>query len=760
MSMQSFAKVSSSPLPDYIFAAKYGRYDEDLGRREVFEEAVDRVIDMHRVKYQHVDLTEELEFCREAMKDKLVLGSQRALQFGGLPILKKNARLYNCCVSYCDRPRFFQEAFWLLLCGAGAGFSVQTHHVAKLPHVTNPSGSLATYVVPDTIEGWSDSLGVLLASYGLLDQSMKEFARFQGTTVVFDYSEVRPAGSAIGSGSGKAPGPGPLRNAHEKIRYLLDAVCAENLDGTVALRPIHVYDVLMHASDAVISGGVRRSATICIFTPTDEEMLLAKTGDWFLKNPQRGRSNNSALLLRDSTTWEEFDTLIQRTKEFGEPGFLWADSTEIVYNPCVEIGMYPQIRGISGWAFCNLCETNAKVCNSDLSKWERAITAAAILGTLQAGYTDFEYLTSASKEIAEREALLGVSMTGMMDNPKYAFDPQIQRAHARLILQVNEKLAKKIGINPTARATCVKPAGTTSCLLETASGIHAHHAKRYFRRAQANVLEEPLRFYKEHNPRAVERSVWSANDTDMVVTFCIETDDEALTKGDVSAIKLLEYVKLTQQNWVAAGRVPERCAQPWLTHNVSNTINVRQEEWDDVGRFIYGNRQWFAGIALLSHEGDLDYPQAPFCSVKDEAELLAAYGPGVFLASGLVVDGLDAFADNLWAACDCALGIGEKLEDFKAPSGVPHEVRLAYARVLEEKKDWIRRIQQFADRYFEGNLKRTTYALKDVSNYKLWLDLHREHVSVDWANLAEAEDNTNLAADPACAGGVCSVSYA
>lgn len=759
-----------SALPDYIFAAKYGRYDEDLGRREVFEEAVDRVIDMHRRKYADVDLEEELSFVSQAVKDKLVLGSQRALQFGGDPILKKEARIYNCTVSYCDRPRFFQESLWLLLCGCGVGFSVQRHHIDKLPAISRPSPALATYVIPDTIEGWADSLGVLLASYGLLSEDMPEFetySRFVGSNVVFDYSLIRPAGSPLGSGSGKAPGPVPLRNAHEKIRKLLNTVCAEHAatvgsdgDTRVKLKPIHAYDVIMHASDAVISGGVRRSATICIFSKDDEEMLNAKTGDWFRTNPQRGRSNNSALLLRNETTWEEFDEIIKSTREFGEPGFVWADSTEIVYNPCVEIGMYPQIRGITGWAFCNLCEINAKICNSDISKWERAVRAAAILGTLQAGYTSFDYLGPISSEIAEREALLGVSMTGIMDNPNYALDWELQRKFAQEVLDVNEIIAAKLGINPTARGTCVKPAGSTSCLMETASGIHAHHAKRYFRRAQANKMEEPLQYYHSHNPRAVEQSVWSANDTDMVITFCIETDDEALTKHDVGAVELLGYVKSTQQNWVAAGKVESRCAQPWLSHNVSNTINVKESEWADVGRFIYDNRNWFAGVSLLSHEGDLDYPQAPFVSVKDEQELVEAYGPGVFLASGLVVDGLSAFADNLWAACDCALGIGEDLNEFEIPGGVPEEVVLAYKRVLAERRDWVRRFKQFARRYFSGDLRKTSYCLKDVTLFKNWHDLKREHIPVDWSQMHESENNVSFMHDSACAGGACQTGYA
>ena len=323
--------MSLKALQDYVFVSKYARYRDDLGRRETFEESADRVMDMHEKKYGKM---EEIEYCRDAMKDKLVLGSQRALQFGGEPIFKRNARLYNCSGSYCDRPRFFQEALWLLLCGCGVGFSVQKHHIAKLPPVIQPAKTTKQFIIPDSIEGWADALGVLLASYGLIDDDMKEFYEGHGTfrqyvnrSVVFDYSEIRPKGSAISYGIGTAPGPEPLKRSLEAIDALL-----KKCEGK--LRPIDAYDILMHASDAVLSGGVRRSATLCLFSKDDEEMMKAKTGNWMHDNPQRARSNNSVLLLRDSTSEAEFKAIMQSVKEFGEPGFMWADDTEVVYNPC------------------------------------------------------------------------------------------------------------------------------------------------------------------------------------------------------------------------------------------------------------------------------------------------------------------------------------------------------------------------------------------------------------------------------------------
>jgi len=822
--------MSTESLSAFKFASSYGRYLPELKRREVPTEAFERVIAMHRKKYEGIDIETELDFALGAMNDGLVLGSQRALQFGGVPILRKEARIYNCTTSYVDRPRFFAECFWLLLCGCGTGFSVQRHHVAKLPAMIPPTTAKSgIFVVPDTCEGWADALGILMASYGI---ASPEHTAWIGTTVSFDFSLVRPKGSTISTGSGKAPGPEPLRIALEQVRGVLQRRCMSfGADSDFQLRPIDAYDVIMHVSDAVLAGGVRRSATICLFSAFDEEMRSAKTGNWQQENPQRGRSNNSALLLRDETSWEQFSELfMQARQQYGEPGFVWADSTEITYNPCVEIGLYPAITKrdfyevmygktwqanghgvaegdelLSGWAFCNLCEINSKACKT-VEDWYRAARAAAILGTLQAGYTHFEYLGDVSTAIAKREALLGVSMTGMMDNPKFTFDPEFQQDLARRIVAFNEDFAPVIGVRPTARATCVKPAGSTSCILGTSSGIHPHHAARYFRRAQANEMEAPLQFYELHNPSAVERSVWSKSGTDRVVTFCIEVAEDALTKKQVDGLQQLEFVKLTQENWVAAGCVKARCAQPWLRHNVSNTITIHKDQQVAAARYIYDNRASFAGVSILDASGDLDYVQAPFCAVRYADELLEDYGDAVFFASGLIVDGLHAFGNNLWLACDTATGLGEA-DKLAAPPVypmrqdlLPDAIKKAFDDVHTQKKDWVRRAVKFAQNYFgyepgdykaasaafqalhagtekpsaaaldaalehivkvKEPLRRMTYCLKEVSNLKRWNDLTREHQPVDFTKMIENEDGTvNVVLDAACAGGSCAMQLA
>jgi len=740
--------MSIKALQEYTYVSRYARFNVSEKRRETYYEATDRVRNMHLSRFPQAE--EEITDAFEIAKMKRVLGSQRALQFGGTPTLKKNARIYNCIASYCDRSRFFQECFWLLLCGCGAGFSVQKHHIAKMPdfHSIN-LGKKKTFVIPDTIEGWADALGVLVASY----MPHPEFEEWAGYDVEFDYSEIRPAGSILASGVGKAPGPEPLRRSLNIIKNLFQERIAL---GYERLRSIDAYDIIMHASDAVLSGGVRRSATLCMFSYDDEEMVNAKTGNWFTENPQRARSNNSAVLLRDKVTKEEFFALVEKNKQCGEPGFIWVSDLEALYNPCVEIGLYAyDDEGNSGWQACNLCEINGKKIKTK-EDFTLAAVAAARIGTLQASYTDLTYLGPVSKKIIEKEALLGVSITGMMDNPDILFDPEIQKEMAQLIVKTNREFAKKIGINPAARCTCVKPAGTTSCVLGTASGIHPHHAKRYFRRVQGNWMEQPLQFFKQFNPLAVEKSVWSANGTDEIISFCVEVPKGAKTKNELSAVTLLEHVLLTQQNWVVYGKTPELCSKPWLTHNVSNTINIRAEEWDEVANFIYENREYFAGIALLPQSGDLDYPQAPMCTVYNSREIVQQYGEGSLFASGLIVDGLRAYSDNLWAACDGVLGFGEPLVEPVKPD--EEKEYPAYVDALQDfrsKLDWVRRAKQFAERYFESDYRKMTYCLKCVHNWKLWQDLTREYVDVDFSKMFENEDNTKVSQEWACSGGKC-----
>jgi ribonucleoside-triphosphate reductase len=768
--------MSLKSLSDYTFYSRYSHYLPDHKRRETWSEAVKRVYDMHRKFYaeqisKNPSLNEEIDFAETQQKKKRVLAAQRTLQFGGAPIFKHNVRLYNCSATHIDRPRVFQEAMYVLLCGCGVGFSVQKCHVSKLPNLTKRGSSEKTYVIEDSIEGWADAIGVLLSSYFDTDT---EFFQYRKRKVVFDYSQIRPKGAMV-AGQFLAPGPDGLFNSLQKIEALLESrvnsLEFKTDEWAGRLRPINCYDIIMHIGDAVLSGGVRRSATLCLFSQDDIEMATAKTGDWFIKNPQRGRSNNSAALIKGKVSKEQFAELMKSTKEFGEPGFVWLDDEDICYNPCVEIALYPKTEdGRSGWEFCNLSEINGRYCDSE-ERFLQCCRAASIVGTLQAGYTNFKYLTQETREIVEREALLGVSITGIMDNPEILLNEKIQKKGAEEVKKTNKKIAALIGINQSARTCCTKPAGSTSCILGTASGIHPHHARRYIRRVQANKTEFCLQEFERQNPIAIEESAWSTNKTDKVISFLCEVPPGAITKNQTSAVDLLKNVLKSQQNWVEYGTNIDNCAKPYIRHNISNTITVKDDEWQDVENFIFDNQKWFAGISLLPASGDLDYTQAPFSTVLTPNEIVKEYGDAAVFASGLIVDGLKAFKD-LWKACDALNGYGEKLanpDEMQKPEYPSNRSNKALAEyfiaketydIWFNKHDWIRRAKQFTERYFNGDVRKTTHCLKHVHLWKVWCDLKREYKEIDWESTIEERaqyvDADTLAAQ-ACAGGTCEI---
>jgi ribonucleoside-diphosphate reductase alpha chain len=329
-------------------------------------------------------------------------------------------------------------------------------------------------------------------------------------------------------------------------------------------------------------------------------------------------------------------------------------------------------------------------------------------------------------------------MTGIMEQHEICLDPEVQKKGADIVKETNKKIAALIGVNQAARTTCVKPEGTSSCILGTSSGIHPHHAKRYIRRVQANKMEPIYQYFKTINPRACEESVWSNNDSDDVVAFCVEVPDGAKIKNQVDAIALLEYVKSTQRNWVVSGTNPKQCTQPWLTHNVSNTINVKPDEWEEVTNFIYKNRKYFCGVSLLPIAGDKDYAQAPFTTVYLPSEQVQHYGDAAMFVSGLIEIGIQLYDDNLWAACDSLLGVGQKIKGT-------------------EKKSYKDRCQKFADKYMDGDLKRLTYCMKDVYNWHDWIDIKREYKEIDYTNVIEKENNVNPVQEVACAGGKCDI---
>lgn len=763
MTTNQTSSIGKKMLSQSKFFMGYSRWVDTKQAYETWEESVNRVMDMHRHKYAETrtaELDALLAKAQSAYNDQLVLGAQRALQFGGEQLLRHEAKMYNCSVSHADRPAFFQEAMYLLLCGCGVGFSVQDRHVSKLPAIQARSAKeVKVFQVPDSIEGWADAFGVLLSSY-LVDGAT--FPEYQGYQVHFDYSKVRPRGSLI-SGGFKAPGPDGLRNAlikcealleselmtkpvFELVHGLMELVCGPKPVGhSVKLKPIVVYDFVMHMSDAVLSGGVRRSATICLFDKFDDEMLKAKTGDWFISNPQRGRSNNSVLLKRDEITREEWAAIMRSVRDFGEPGFIFVDDLDIAYNPCVEIGMYPicELTGETGFQFCNLTEINGGKCRTR-AEFFAACEAAAILGTLQAGYTNFKYLSDATRRITEREALIGVSITGWMNNPEVLFDAETLKRGAEIVKETNKKVAALLGIRAAARTTCAKPSGNASVLLGTASGIHGEHAPLYFRNVQMNIEDEVAKLIQAINPKMVEKSVWSSNGTDIVVSFPVVSKEGSVYKQDLMGVKQLEYVKLAQQHWVENGTNPELCVIPELRHNISNTISV--DDWDEVEQYIFDNREWFAGISLLAAAGDKAYAQAPFTEVHTAEDILKLYGDASMFASGLIVDGLHAFNNNLWLACDTAMGMGEKLSDEA------HDLL---------KRDWVRRFGKFAESFFYGDEQKTSFCLKDCYNLHKWVSIQKTMQDIDFAQALAQRDyaDADTLASQGCSGGLCELSF-
>ena len=416
----------------------------------------------------------------------------------------------------------------------------------------------------------------------------------------------------------------------------------------------------------------------------------------------------------------------------------------ILVHNCVEIGMLPMTKdGLSGFQFCNLTEINGGKCITK-EIFMKACEASAILGTIQAGYTNFKYLSDATREITEREALIGCSITGWMNNPDVLFDIENMKEGAQLVVAINKKIAAMLGLNQAARTTCAKPSGNASVLLGTASGIHGEHSKKYFRHVQMNVNDEVVKHIQKTNPKMIEKSVWSANGTDMVVAFPIETKDGSIYKKDLLGIKQLEYVKLAQQYWVEYGTNVELCVHPKLRHNISNTITV--DNWDEVEQYLFDNREWFAGVSLLSSHGDKAYVQAPFTEVLMYDEILQLYGEGALFASGLIVDALRSFNENLWLACDTLNGHGLKL-------GESSEDLL--------RRDWVRRAQKFTVNYFNNNVELMTACLKDCYNLHKWSTIVNTIQPIDFAQELGAKTyvSVDTLGSQGCSGGACEITF-
>jgi len=570
---------SQKILSDITVYMKYAKFVPELKRRETWEELVTRNMNMHIKKYPKLE--SEIREVYKYVYAKKVLPSMRSMQFGGKPIEISPNRIYNCAYLPIDSLDSFAEAMFLLLGGTGVGYSVQKHHVDQLPEIRKPnSNRKRRFLIGDSIEGWADAIKVLFKSY---------FGE-QLSTPEFDFSDIRPKGAQLVTSGGKAPGPQPLKDCLHKLQSMLDA----KQDGE-KLETIEVHDMVCHIADAVLAGGIRRAALIALFSADDQEMISCKSGAWWENNPQRGRANNSAVLLRHKITKEFFLDLWKRVEASGagEPGIYFTNDKDWGTNPCCEIALRPN-------QFCNLCEVNV----SDIESQEdlnNRVKAAAFIGTLQAGYTDFHYLRDIWKRTTEKDALIGVSMTGIGSGVVLGYN---MKEAAKCVKEENARVADLIGINRSARTTTVKPAGTTSLTLGTSSGIHAWHNDYYIRRVRVGKNESIYTYLYINHPELVEDEFFRPHDT-AVISVPQKAPEGAILRTE-SPFQLLERVKKITQEWVRPGhRKGEN------THNVSATISLKPEDWELAGEWMWENREFYNGLSVLPYDGGT-YTQAPF----------------------------------------------------------------------------------------------------------------------------------------------------
>ena len=577
-------ELSNEILSDITVYMKYARFIPEKNRRETWEELVTRNKEMHQKKYPK--LKKEIESVYKFVYDKKVLPSMRSLQFGGKPIEISPNRIYNCAYLPIDDWRAFGEVMFLLLGGTGVGYSVQKHHVEKLPQIHKPKQDRERrFLVSDSIEGWADSVKSLIKSYFT-----------GGSSLRFDYSDIRPKGARLITSGGKAPGPEPLRICIEKIRSVLDA----KKDGD-QLSPLEVHDIVCHIADAVLAGGIRRAALISLFSADDDEMISCKFGAWWELNPQRGRANNSAVLLRSKVTEEFFKSLWKKIElsNAGEPGIYFSNDKDWGTNPCCEIALRP-------FQFCNLCEVNVSDVE-DQKELEARVKAATFIGTLQAGYTDFHYLRPIWQRTTEKDALLGVGMTGIGSGKVMKLDV---KAATKAAKEENERVAELLGINRAARVTTIKPAGTSSLTLGCSSGIHAWHNDFYLRRVRVGKNEAIYQHLANNHPELVEDEYFRPHDT-AVIGVPQKAPVGSILRTE-SPIQLLERVKWFNQNWIKPGH-----RSGMNTHNISATVSIREHEWDAVGTWMWDNRDNFTALSVLPHS-EHSYIQAPFEDITKE----------------------------------------------------------------------------------------------------------------------------------------------
>ena len=612
-------------LGDLVHHMKYAKYDESKGRRETYEETVNRNMQMHIGEYP--ELKTEIEETYEFVRDKKVIPSMRSMQFAGVAIDVNPSRIFNCSYLPVTSIDAFNETMFLLLSGCGVGYSVQRHHVEQLPEIRKPIAS-RRYLIQDSIEGWADAIKVLMKSY-FADRSLP----------LFDYRAIREKGAQLVISGGKAPGPDPLRKCLNTIQTMLER--KQNGD---KLSTIEAHDIQCIIADAVLAGGIRRSALISLFSIGDDDMMKCKSIQhaeieevidrvngsihvrvnvndtqktvwipeddynklekeqklqWFYLYPERARSNNSIVMARSLITEDVFKQRweVIQSSGSGEPGLYFTNNVELGTNPCCEISL-------NAHQFCNLTSINVSnlIDQEDLN--ERA-KAAAFLGTLQASYTDFHYLRAVWKKITEKEALLGVSLTGIASINVLDYD---FTEAANVVVDENERVAELLGINPAKRVTCITPEGTGSLVLGTSSGIHAWHNHFYKRRIRVGKNEAIYEYLKKELPELVEDEVFGNG---AVITVPVRAPEEAIVRSE-DVIAFLERVKYFTEVWVKPGH-----KGGMNTHNVSATVSIKPNEWDKVSDWLWANHDSFNGLSFLPYDNGT-YVQAPFEDITIE----------------------------------------------------------------------------------------------------------------------------------------------
>ena len=574
--------ITQEVLSDITVYMKYSRYIKELQRRETWEEITNRNKQMHLDKFPH--LKEEIENAYKFVYDKKVLPSMRSLQFGGAPVELNNTRIFNCSFLPIDDYRSFSESMFLLLSGTGVGFSVQKHHIEKLPEIKIPSKT-KRYLVGDSIEGWSDAVRMLCKAY------------FTGSPLPrFDFRDIRPKGAQLITSGGKAPGPEPLKECLFQIQKIF-----ERKQSGDKLSSLECHDIVCFLADAVLSGGIRRAALISLFNLDDEDMLTCKFGNWWETNPQRGRANNSAVVMRHKITEDEFHKLWKKIElsGSGEPGIYFSNDKDWGTNPCCEIALRP-------YQFCNLCEVNV----SDIESQEdlnQRVKAAAFIGTLQASYTDFHYLRDIWKKTTEKDALLGVGMTGIGSGVILNYN---LKESADIAKEENARVAEILGINKAARVTTVKPSGTSSLVLGTSSGIHAWHNDYYVRRIRVGKNESIYSYLAINHPELVEDDYFKPT-IQAVISVPQKAPEGSIIRTE-DVMDMLERVKKFNLQWVKKGH-----RKGANTNNVSATVSIQEGEWDKVGKWMWENRETFNGLSVLPYFGG-SYVQAPFEDITEE----------------------------------------------------------------------------------------------------------------------------------------------